>query len=476
MADRTVISIDLGAESGRVMAVKFNGRKLAIEELHRFSNTPVLIHNTLYWDFLRLWHEIQVGLSKAKRLKPASIGVDTWGVDFGLLNAQGHLIGNPVHYRDKRTIDVMESCFLKLSKSEIYSRTGIQFLPFNTFYQLVSLIENQPQEIAIADTFLMAPDLINYWLTGAKKCEYTIASTTQLLNAKSGNWDFDLLDQFSIPKEIFPEIVQPGTKLGLWESIPVIASACHDTASAVAAVPAADFEYAYISSGTWSLVGLETPEPVINSESLRLNLTNEGGVFNTYRLLSNVMGLWILQQARNQWKTQGNDFTYAELASQASQAAPLRSLIKPDDPVFLPPGDHAQTVVDFCKNSNQILPESQGEIVRSILESLALAYKDVIARLIRLTTRKVERIHIVGGGSQNALLNQMTADATGKDVVAGPAEATVIGNALVQLITLGDLKDLKEARNVVAKMDELKHYYPQNNAAWEDAFSRYKQL
>jgi rhamnulokinase len=458
------------------MAVHSDGASLELEELHRFPNTPVTVRGTLHWDFLRLWHDIQTGLEKGKALQPASLGVDTWGVDFGLLDGQGALIGNPVHYRDGRTEGMMEAVFAHVPRAEVFAQTGIQFMPINSLYQMMSLVERRSPQLEIAATFLTVPDLFNYWLTGARVCEFTIATTTQMFNPRRGAWATELLGQLDIPTHIFPEIVPPGTHLGEHEGIAVIAPACHDTGSAVAAVPAGAEPYAYISSGTWSLVGLEVAEPVINDAALAANLTNEGGMNGNFRLLKNVMGLWILQQCRQAWAAAGETYSYAELVELARQAPPLRSLVPVDDGAFLSPGDHPGQVRTLCEGSGQPVPETRGAVVRAVLESLALAYRHVLELLQSVTGHRVEVIHIVGGGSRNELLNQMTAGATGRPVLAGPVEATVIGNALAQLIALGELKDLRQARELVATMRALRRYEPQDQAAWDEAYGRYREL
>ncbi|MGW8226842.1 MAG: rhamnulokinase [Anaerolineales bacterium] len=476
MRSKTVLAVDVGAESGRVMGVHFDGLQLALEELHRFPNITVKLNDTLHWDFLRLWGDIQAGIEKGKTLHPASIGVDTWGVDFGLLDNQGNLIGNPVHYRDKRTNNMMERAFAKVPRAEIFFKTGIQFMPINSLYQMLSLVESKSPQLQIAETFLTAPDLLNYWLTGAKVCEFSNATTTQLFNPTTGNWAIELIEKMGIPSNIFPEIVPPGTNLGHYESIDVIAPACHDTGSAVAAIPAQEPDFAYISSGTWSLVGLETDRPILTQEALKANVTNEGGVYNTYRLLKNVMGLWILQQCRATWEAEGEAFTYTELVEMAIQSGPFTAIINPNDPVFLPPGDHPQRIRESCHRTGQQIPQTPGAIVRCILESLALAYREVLELVKSVSDRQVSVLHIVGGGAQNHLLNQMTANATGLTVIAGPVEATVIGNALVQLITLGEIADLYQGRQIVNNLTELKHYEPEENVNsqsgdWEEAYA-----
>ena len=476
MKHLTVLAVDLGAESGRVMAVEYDGRSFHLQELHRFPNTTVTVRGTLHWDFLRLWRDIQNGIEKGKEVQPASLGVDTWAVDFGLLDSQGHLIGNPVHYRDGRTEGMMECVFSRVPKRDVFAGTGIQFMPINTLYQMMSLVESRSPQLQIADTFLTAPDLLNYWLTGEKVCEFSNATTTQMLSARSGNWAVDLLNRLSIPTHILPEVVPPGTRLGSYEGISVIAPACHDTGSAVAAVPAQSENVAYVSSGTWSLVGLEVEKPVIDEVAFRANVTNEGGVYGTYRLLKNVMGLWIWQQCRATWQQQGEEYSYHELTAMAEAAEAHTAVINPNASVFLSPGDHPQRIRTLCQQSGQPVPETKGAIVRAVLEGLALAYRDVVATLTAVSGRQVEVIHIVGGGSQNELLNQMAADATGLPVVAGPTEATVIGNALVQLITLDELKDIHEARQLVARMEGLKRYEPGNTAGWDEAYTLYKKL
>jgi len=476
MSAKTVLAVDLGAESGRVMAVHFDGNGLRLEELYRFPNTTITVNGTLYWDFLRLWGDIQAGISKGKVLQLASIGVDTWGVDFGLLDKHDNLIGNPVNYRDKRTMGMMDRAFALVSRAEIFAQTGIQFMPINTLYQMLSLVATRSPQLQIASTFLTAPDLLNFWLTGAKVCEFSNATTTQMVSATNGRWATDLLAKLNIPTPIFPEIIQPGSKLGAFEGIPVVTPACHDTGSAVAAVPTATQDFAYISSGTWSLVGLEVDEPILIPEALAANVTNEGGVYGTYRLLKNVMGLWILQQCRTTWAEAGEEYSYAELVAMAEKTEPLTAVFNPNDPRFLAPGDHPQHIREICRQTNQHVPQTAGAMVRCVLESLALAYREALEKITTVADRTVSVIHIVGGGTQNELLNQMTADATGLPVVTGPIEATVIGNALVQLITLGEIADLAQARQVVAGMEALKRYEPQGTAVWDEIYGCYQQL
>ncbi len=476
MTSRTVLAVDLGAESGRVMAVHFDGRSLRLEELQRFWNGPINVRGTLHWDFLHLWRSIQSGIEQGKALKPAGLGVDTWGVDFALLDKQGNLLGNPVHYRDSRTDGMMDWVFERIPRAQVFAQTGIQFIQLNTLYQIAGLARNRSPQLAAAATFLTAPDLLNYWLTGEKVCEFTNATTTQFLNPVSRVWAVDLLAALGVPTHIFPPIVPPGTRLGEYNGIPVIAPATHDTGSAVAGVPTSTDRFAYISSGTWSLVGLEVRDAVMNEAALAANVTNEGGVDNTYRLLKNVMGLWIVQQCRATWQAQGHTYSYPELVALADAAPRLRSFIDPDDGRFLAPGDHPTHVQSYCRETGQPVPESHAEVVRCVFESLALRYREVLESLLALSGKEADAIHIVGGGSQNDLLNQITADAAGIPVLAGPVEATVIGNALVQLIALGDLADLAQGRQLVAGMGGLRRYEPKGTVAWDEAYVRYQDV
>lgn len=458
------------------MAVHFDGTALKLEEIHRFANGPVQVLGTLYWDFLRLWEEIQTGIDKGNQFNPSGIGVDTWGVDFALLDRQGSLLGNPVHYRDERTAGMMEAVFTKIPRERVFTRTGIQFMRLNTLYQMMSLVQSESPLLNSAETFLMAPDLINYWLTGTRANEYTDASTTQMLDARTRTWARDLLAELDIPQHIFQDIVQPGVRLGSYENIPVFTTASHDTASAVAAVPATDADYCYISSGTWSLIGLEVPEPFLDAAALAANVTNEGGVNSTYRLLQNATGMWIVQQCRKTWAENGQEYSYGQLVELARSALPLQALVNVNDPIFMPPGDHPGLIQEYCRRTNQQVPETPGQIMRVALESLAMAYRQTLDRLLAVSGRPVDVIHIVGGGIQNELLNQMAADATGRPTIAGPIEATVIGNALIQLIAMGELRDLAEGRELVRNMSAWRRYHPQNTDFWDEAYQGYQSL
>ncbi len=467
----TVLAIDIGAESGRVMAVHFDGSGLELEEVHRFPNYAVTVNGTLHWDLLHLWREVQAGIARSRAqtaAPPASMALDTWGVDFGLFDRNGDLIGNPVCYRDSRTEGMLEAVFARVPRAEVYAQTGIQLMAINTLFQMMSLVESGSPQLQIASRFLTVPDLLNYWLSGVQVCEFSIATTTQMLNPFTRSWAGGMLEALGIPLRLFPEVVPSGTRLGSFDGISVIAPACHDTGSAVAGVPARTQNFAFISSGTWSLVGLEVAEPVVNEAALAANASNEGGAYGTFRLLNNVMGLWLLQQCRATWESAGRAYSYPELVALAESAEPLRSFVDPDDDRFLPPGDHPAHIQDYCAQSGQPRPESDAAITRCVFESLALAYRDVLYELRSLTGRKLEVIHVVGGGSRNRLLNQLTADATGIPVLAGPGEATVIGNALVQLISLGELANLDEGRQLVSEIGALERFEPGEQSAWRD--------
>lgn len=473
MKEISVLSVDLGAESGRVNSVHLANGQISLRNLHRFPNQPVRVGDALHWNILSLWQEIKNGIAKGSPLSPASIGIDTWGVDFALLDDQDHLIGNPVHYRDRRTDGMMESVLERLPKEEIFQETGIQFMQINTLYQLFSMVSGNPSMLRAAKTFLTIPDLLNFWLTGEKACEYSNATTTQLFNPLSFSWSDRILTELEIPESIFPQIISPGTRLGEYEKLPVIAPACHDTGSAVAAIPAEDENYIYISSGTWSLVGVEIDTPIMTSAALQANLTNEGGVNNTIRFLKNVMGLWIIQQCRSQFEADGNAYDYESLIKLADSARPFQHFINPDDSKFFHPGNHPAFIREYCKNTGQAIPETEGAVVRCALECLAFAYRKVIDDILRISGRQASCVHIVGGGSRNRLLCQMTADATGRPVVAGPVEATVLGNALAQFMALGEIESISEGRRMIAGLPEITRYYPKNSGNWQAGYEQF---
>ena len=472
------LAIDLGAESGRVLLGSLSGGRLSVEELHRFPNTPVRVPGALYWDTLRLWHEIQHGIAVATRERKLTldgIGIDTWGVDYGLLGADGLLLDTPRHYRDGRTNGVMEKLFEIVPRDQVFGYTGIQFMQLNTLYQLYAMQLHGSPALGAAGRLLNIPDLFNYWLTGVAKSETTIASTTQFFNPESMTWATELLQRLKIPTEMLCPLVRPGTLLGKMieaPHAPVYATAGHDTAAAVVAVPAeGGNNWCYISSGTWSLMGLELDRPVINARTLAANYTNEVGVSGKIRFLKNIAGLWLLQECRKAWMLEGREYTYEQLARLASEARPFSAAIDPD--AFLEPGGMPEKIAAYCQRTGQAPPATDGEFARAILESLALRYRNVMENLETLAGRKIDVIHIVGGGSRNALLNQFVADCTGRRVVAGPSEATAIGNILVQAMGAGELANLDAARSVVRNSFELTTVDPHPSAEWERAYQRY---
>jgi len=488
MCMMNLLAFDYGASSGRAILGKFDGNRLEIDEMHRFSNEPVMVNDTLYWDILRLFHEMKQGILKCVKngySDISGIGTDTWGVDFGLLNASGELIGNPVHYRDKRNDGIMEKAWSIIPKREIYEKTGLQFLKFNTLYQLLSMKLSNSPFLDKASTMLFTPDLLNFFLTGEKATEYTIASTSQMLDAKRGIWASDLLDKLDIPQNILTNIVDSGTIIGKISksiseelnirSIPVIAVAEHDTASAVAAVPFARQDCAYLSSGTWSLLGVESNKPVINDATYRLEYTNEGGFGRKIRLLKNIMGLWIYQECKKSWDKQREDLSFDQLEALANESPPFMSFIDPDNNLFYSPGNMPDKIREFCKRTGQSIPESKGAVARCIMESLALKYRHVVEGLENIVGYSIPVLHVVGGGSQNKMLNQFTANATGKIVSAGPVEATAAGNIVCQLIALKEVSDLNEARELIKQSFATQEYTPQDSESWDEAYERYKK-
>jgi len=463
--------------------------RLHLREVHRFVNRPVRVRQTLHWDVLSLWAEIKHGLSlcAGQTSNPlTSIGVDAWGVDFGLLDAHGQLLGNPVHYRDARTTGMLERAFSRVPREQIFEQTGIQFMPINTVYQLLALAEGNSPQLAQAAQLLTIPDLLNYWLTGYAVNEFSNATTTQCYNPRQHTWAYSLLNALNLPTHILGDVVMPGTPLGPLHAsvqeetglgaVPVIAPATHDTGSAVAAAPMMDKNAIYLSSGTWSLMGVEVAQPIINAQILAYNFTNEGGVAGTFRLLKNIMGLWLVQECRRAWAAQGRAYSYAELTQLAEQAPGLISLIDVTDARFLPPGDMPARIQAFCRETGQPAPESAGAIVRCALESLALEYRWVAERLDELTGRLHTTIHVIGGGAQNHLLNQLTAEATGRTVLAGPVEATALGNVIVQALALRHISSLADGRVFVRNSFPLQTFTPQAPHLWETAYHRYQTL
>ncbi|MCI0643135.1 MAG: rhamnulokinase [Gemmataceae bacterium] len=481
---KKILAFDLGAESGRGLIGLFDGERIGLEVVHRFANGAVETLDTLHWDVLGLYREMLSAMRKAaaEHGPIASVGVDTWGVDFALLARDGTLLGNPRHYRDPHTETIMDAAFARVPRSEIFRQTGIQFMRFNSLFQLLALQRDRSPLLDMAQTLLFIPDLFHYWFTGIKANEYTDASTSQMIHPETRTWARELIAKFGLPDKILGTLVQPGTVLGPLRGVaasqtgltgvPVIAPATHDTAAAVAAVPARGDSWAYISSGTWSLVGAEVKEPLTGDKALEFNFTNEGGVGGTIRLLKNVMGLWLVQECRRAWERAGVEYTYDALMRLAESAPPFVSLVNPDDTSFILPPNMPEALAAFCRKTGQPVPEGPGPVVRCALESLALKYRWVLERLEDLVGKRLDVIHVVGGGSQNTLLCQITADACNRPVRAGPVEATALGNILVQLLGLGMIKTLDEGRAIIKKSFEVVSYEPRQPAQWEEPYRR----
>lgn len=486
MGSPAFLALDLGAESGRALIGILEDRRIKVEEVYRFPNIPVKVGNSLFWDCLRIWSEIKFAISstRSRLVDPNSVGVDTWGVDFALLDDNGELLGNPHHYRDPRTERAFEEVLRRFSKEEIYFRTGIQFLRLNTLYQLYSIVLKKSSLLNTANKFLMMPDLFNYWLSGVKVSEFSDATTTQFFNPSKNSWDCELLEKLGIPTHFLPEIVRPGTVLGkilsslaeelnVSNNVSVVAPACHDTASAVAAAVLENENSAYISSGTWSLVGIEVDKPIINKKSLQYNFTNEGGVFGKFRFLRNVQGMWLIQECKRIWASQGRDYSYDELIRLASKSRGLIAFIDPDDQRFMAPMNMVEEIIGYLDDTNQEKPSNEGELVRIILESLAFKYRLVIDRMMELTGNRIDQINIIGGGSRNWLLNQLTADFTGIKVIAGPVEATSIGNILMQAYAMGFMSSHRDIRLTVKNSFEFREFKPRREESVEDAYHRF---
>lgn len=485
------VAVDLGASSGRLVAGLFDGARLTLEELYRFENGPVAAAGRLYWDLLSQWQHVLAGL-KAVHAKHggrvASIGVDTWGVDFVLLDRNDELLGNPVCYRDPRTDGMMDRAFSIVPRDEIFAHTGLQFMQINTLYQLLAMQSQNSPLLDIAETMLMMADVFHWLLSGEKAVELTNATTTQFFNPTKATWAFEILEQFKLPTRFLRNTVQPGTNLGALTAnvaaavgmnrVPVVAPGTHDTASAVMAVPAiskpaARPNWCYISSGTWSLMGVEVPLPVINEKCLTLNFTNEGGIGGTTRLLKNICGLWLVQECRRMWNESGKSYSWEHLTQAATAARPLVSFINPDDPGFLGPKDMPLAIRDFCRRTSQPVPEDQGAVIRCALQSVAMQYRRVLGWLEELIGGRIETIHIVGGGANNRQLCQMAADACNRRVLAGPTEATAIGNIMMQAVAAGQVADIAQARDVIRRSFSSEEFQPQNTAAWDTAYADY---
>ena len=489
-AAASFVGVDLGASSGRVMAGHWDGRQFQLEQLHRFPNKAVSICDRTYWDVLGIWGQLQQGLSRfsaVHRRCPVSVGVDAWGIDFGLLDQKGRLISNPVHYRDRRTEGVPERLFDIIDEKTLFSETGVQSWRINTLFQLYSMVLAGDPELQVANTLLTIPDLFSYFLCGVTAVEYTEATTMQMFSPHAGDWARQVLGKAAIPDKILPKVSQPSARLGdarpavlresgFSQNVPVIAVASHDTASAVAAIPNMDCDSAFISSGTWSLMGTEIPAPNVSDDAHRLGFTNEGSATRGFLLLKNLAGLWIIQECLRCWEKAGRDYGWSEVIEAATVAPAFGSLLDPGDKMFELPPDMPAAVQQYCSETAQTIPQSVGQFARALFESLALSYRMVLVSLEKLTGRSLETIRIVGGGSQNRLLSQMVADACNRVVVAGPAEATMLGNVMMQAIATGHIGDLRQGRIAIAKSCDCQIYEPRHSAAWDEAFVRFERL
>jgi rhamnulokinase len=486
MVHPSFLAFDLGAASGRAVLGSLENKRLKIKEISRFPNTMLSIHGHLYWNIYRLFEEIQKGLAAcAGEARIQGIALDTWGVDFGVLAEDGTILGLPHAYRDPHTQGMMEEFFKKVPKERIYELTGIQFMPFNSLFQLFTLERSESSSLKNAHDLLFMPDLFNYLLTGEKKTEFTMATTSQMYNPRKAGWEGELFDALGISKSLMEEVIQPGTVIGNliheisqplgWEAVPVIAVATHDTGSAVAAVPAQGQDWAYISSGTWSLLGVETRDPIINDQAMDLNFTNEGGIEGTFRFLKNITGLWLLQECRKAWATK-HEYSFEELNSLALEAKPFQCFIDPDWEGFLCPPHMPETIQAFCTSTGQAVPETPAELVRCIFESLALKYRMVLDQLAKISPHPIRKIHVIGGGANNPLLSQFTANASGLPVYAGPSEATSIGNIMMQAFTQGYFQTLREMREVILHSFKVTAFKPFQGKDWENAYGRFREI
>jgi len=488
MSKNYFLAFDLGASSGRAMLGILENSELQLTEIHRFKNQMAQIHGHFYWNIFSLFDELKTGLRKCiseYKIQPLSFGIDTWGVDYSLITKTGQLAGLPFAYRDHRTDDAMDEFFKILPKKETYLLSGIQFLQFNSLFQLFSSVRENYPPLQIADGLLFTPDSLNYLFTGVKKNEYTIASTSQMLKPGKAEWEEQLFKAAGIPETLQQEMVQPGTVLGLalpeideqtgCGEITCVAVASHDTASAVVSVPAEGENWAYLSSGTWSLLGIESAEPIVSEETLAMNFTNEGGVDGTTRFLKNIMGMWLIQECKRIWDAE-KEMSWQEIVELSQLAEPFKCFINPDNSGFLNPGNMPEAIREYCRKTDQYVPESKGEIARCIYDSLVLKYKYTLRQIESVTGKNIEKLHIIGGGAHNEMLNQLTADATGIPVIAGPAEATAIGNIMMQAKAMGFVTTLEEIRKMVRNSFPVKTYEPSAQADWEKAYSKFKQL
>lgn len=484
------IGFDLGAESGRCIVAELADEKIELHEVHRFTTHNIKCDQGFHWDILAIYEEILTGLTNAcKNFGPDfdGIGVDTWGVDYALINNDGRVLGYPYHYRDDRTDDMMEYAFKIVSKKDIYGQVGIQFAQFNTLFQLLAENKNKPNLLEVTDKMLLIPDFLNYMLSGSKKAEYTIASTTSLADPKTRQWSWELIEKFGLPKNVFPEMVEPGCRLGnllpslakisgLKQAVPVYASAGHDTASAVVSVPASGKNWAYLSSGTWSLMGVEISSPVLGENSMKYNFTNEGGVEGTTRLLKNILGLWPIQECKRYWADKGEDYSYPQLADFAKEYGFAEAWVDLNDPRFLKAGEMPEKIIAYLNETGQKHNDDKGFIIRTVLESLAFSYRKTIKEIEEVTGNKIEVLHAVGGGIQNELLTQFTADAIGRKVIAGPVEGTIVGNIGVQAVASGAVPNLEAWRKVVSNSFDPKIFEPANAEYFDKNESRFNKI
>lgn len=489
MDKKYLLAFDLGASSGRAILGILSDGKLELKEIHRFVNQMQQINGHYFWNIFSLFNELKTGLRKCIReydIQPESIGVDTWGVDFVHLNREGLILSLPFAYRDSRTNTSMDDLFSLIPASEVYAQTGIQFMQFNSLFQLFSMVKDKASLLEITDSILFMPDAFNYLFTGVKKSEFSIASTSQMIVPGTGKWNYQLIEKVGIPTNILQEIIMPGTILGPIQkdialetgsaTIPVIAVAAHDTGSAIVSVPGIGNNFVYLSSGTWSIMGIESQSPIISEHTRRLNFTNEGGVDGTTRFLKNIMGMWLIQEVQRIWEGEGMKYSWPEMVELARKAEPFKFLINPDDSMFLNPRDMTQAVRDYCYQTAQGTPQSHGETIRCIYDSLALKYRYTLEQIRELTNQPIEVVHIIGGGANNDFLNQLTADATGLQVIAGPTEATAIGNIMVQAKALGYVDSVNQIRQIVANSFNLVKYSPSTELDWQSTYKRYLDI
>jgi rhamnulokinase len=489
MSPAKFLAIDIGASSGRAVLGSIKNNKLNTREIHRFINQPINVLGHIHWNIFSLFEEIKLAMTHCAQNFTCDlngIAIDTWGVDFGLISVDDVFLGLPYAYRDSRTNGMMKKAFEYMPKAEIYQHTGIQFMQLNTIFQLLAMVQADSPLLKIADKLLFMPDALNFLFSGIKAAEFSIASTSQLYDPINKIWSAPVFEKLNLPRQIMPEIIQTGTELGPLfpeiakdtglNSVSIIASAGHDTAAAVAAVPAEGDDWAYLSSGTWSLMGIEIENPIINEQSLNYNFTNEGGVGGSIRFLKNIAGLWIVQECRRIWQREGEDYDFATLTEMANQARPFISVIDPDDSLFLLPENMPEAIHDYLRKTDQKIPQTKGETIRIVLESLALKYRATLEQINILRGQPIKKLHLVGGGTKNELLNQFTANSCGIPVIAGPTEATAVGNIAVQTIAKGVLGSIEDARQVIRNSFELKEYNPEETTQWNKMYAKFTQI